>query len=339
MRKNKSGFTLIELLVALGIIGIILSLTVVSLSGVRQSARNAERISDIKQIQAALELYRANEGDYPSSITTGQALTAGSTTYMTIIPSNPGQNDSDVCPVSDFVYTKTGASYTLGFCLTKPSGNFSAGKKCATSGGTLDESCCSGSVSYGGEVYNVVEVDNQCWLARNLNIGAMVSGVTEQTNNSIIEKYCFDDNPGNCDIYGGLYQWDEAMGYVETDGAQGICPNGWHVPTDAEEYTLENYLTDPPNTCDAARLLAWDCANASTKLRAGGTSHFEGLLAGYRRIGGSFYDQESVAYFWSSTISEPNAWSRALWIGSPETVYRNYFDQADGFSVRCLRDF
>ena len=46
------------------------------------------------------------------------------------------------------------------------------------------------------------------------------------TNNGIIEKYCYDNNPANCAIYGGLYQWNEMMQYTTQQGAQGICPNG-----------------------------------------------------------------------------------------------------------------
>ena len=66
--------------------------------------------------------------------------------------------------------------------------------------------------------------------------------VVNQTNNDIIEKYCFGNLSASCTTlgYGGLYQWDEAMQYVTTPGTQGICPTGWHIPTIEEFEILSN---------------------------------------------------------------------------------------------------
>ncbi|OIO07020.1 hypothetical protein COX68_03355 [Candidatus Falkowbacteria bacterium CG_4_10_14_0_2_um_filter_41_15] len=60
----------------------------------------------------------------------------------------------------------------------------------------------------------------------NLNIGTRIDGTSDQIDNSILEKYCFDDSEVNCTTDGGLYQWDEAMQYSVTEEAQGICPPG-----------------------------------------------------------------------------------------------------------------
>ncbi len=73
-----------------------------------------------------------------------------------------------------------------------------------------------------GKVYTTIQIGTQCWMAENLNIGTMINGSSNQTNNATLEKYCFSDNTGNCDIYGGLYQWDEVMQYVTTEGTQDI---------------------------------------------------------------------------------------------------------------------
>ena len=81
-------------------------------------------------------------------------------------------------------------------------------------------------------------------MAENLNVGTRISGSSNQTNNSIIEKYCYDDLEANCNTYGGLYQWDEAMQYSATEGVKGICPTGWHLPTDAEWTTLADFLAE-----------------------------------------------------------------------------------------------
>jgi len=58
-----------------------------------------------------------------------------------------------------------------------------------------------------GKTYNTVQIGDQCWFKENLNVGTRINGVQEQTDNSVIEKYCYADLESNCDIYGGLYQW------------------------------------------------------------------------------------------------------------------------------------
>ncbi|MFA7702788.1 MAG: fibrobacter succinogenes major paralogous domain-containing protein, partial [Patescibacteria group bacterium] len=197
-------------------------------------------------------------------------------------------------------------------------------------------------------VYDTVSINGRCWLKQNMNIGTRVNGAGNQSNNSSLEKYCYSYSLANCTTYGGLYQWDEAMQYSETASAQGICPTGWHIPTDTEQNALDQYLND--TTCNASRSGTWDCSAAGGKLKETGTSHwaspntgatnafsFTALPAGYRDTYGSFYDQGSNALFWSSSISGSSAWNRFLYSGY-STVRRLPFDQAYGFSVRCLKD-
>ena len=98
------------------------------------------------------------------------------------------------------------------------------------------------TVVYGGKTYNTVQIGTQCWMREDLDIGTRVDITTTQTNNAVIEKYCYNDSTYNCDIYGGLYQWNEMMQYVTTPGTQGICPTGWHIPTEAESITLATFV-------------------------------------------------------------------------------------------------
>ena len=93
---------------------------------------------------------------------------------------------------------------------------------------------CGDPVNYGGKTYHTIRIGTQCWFKENLNIGTMIDQSVSQTNNGIIEKYCYNNNPDSCSIYGGLYQWDELMQYSTTEGAPGIPPSDWHIPTDAE---------------------------------------------------------------------------------------------------------
>jgi uncharacterized protein (TIGR02145 family) len=110
---------------------------------------------------------------------------------------------------------------------------------------------------------NWVVVGTQVWAKYNLNVGTMVPGTlggtnaTNQTNNSILEKYCYENNPAYCTTYGGLYQWDEAMQYVTTEGAQGICPAGSHIPSDNDWKILEMRTWDDTSASRCYRL-AWD---------------------------------------------------------------------------------
>jgi uncharacterized protein (TIGR02145 family) len=67
-------------------------------------------------------------------------------------------------------------------------------------------------------------VGDKCWLKENLNVGTMILSEQNQSDNGLIEKYCYGDLPANCETYGGLYQWREAMQYIATPGTQGICP-------------------------------------------------------------------------------------------------------------------
>jgi hypothetical protein len=81
-----------------------------------------------------------------------------------------------------------------------------------------------------GQSYPTVQIGNQCWMAKNLNIGEMmISSYTgynhsSVSNNGITEKYCQNNDSSNCLIYGGLYDWDEMMNYTTMEGARGICP-------------------------------------------------------------------------------------------------------------------
>ncbi len=91
-----------------------------------------------------------------------------------------------------------------------------------------------------GQSYNTVQIGEQCWMAENMNVG--LEGT--QTNNGIIEKSCYNNDPANCEIYGGLYSWYEMMQYNPEPGSQGICPDGWHIPQCSDWGILFNHLGD-----------------------------------------------------------------------------------------------
>ena len=194
-----------------------------------------------------------------------------------------------------------------------------------------------------GNIYNTIVIGSQCWMSENLNIGTMIFSNNSQNNNGVIEKYCYQNNISNCDVYGGLYQWREMMQYISVGGAQGICPSGWHLPTDAEWCTLEQEV-DTTIICNLNGLRGVD---GGSKLKETGNSHWNGnngttnssgftaLPGGFRS--GSFGGLMDFAYFWSSTENGSNAINRRLDYNN-EQVYRNSNNKNNGFSVRCIKD-
>jgi uncharacterized protein (TIGR02145 family) len=198
-----------------------------------------------------------------------------------------------------------------------------------------------------GKSYNTILIGTQCWMKENLNLGIRINGSGNQSNNSIYEKYCYSDLESNCDIYGGLYQWAEMVLYLNgatnttnwspspTGNVQGICPTGWHLPSNGEWNTLSNFLGGG--------------AIAGGKMKESGFSHwvspntgatnssgFTGLPGGDRYVG-SFVNIGSYAFFWSLTPQATNtAWYTRLDFNN--TVSNLFEDaRADGFSVKCVK--
>ena len=132
---NKKGFTLVELLIVIAIIGILATLAVVALQNARQSARDAKRIADIRQIQTALELYYNARGQYPEQVTS--SIEYDGDIYMATVPIAPTPPDG-YCQNNNnnYIYTQTnnGASYSISFCLGGIVGSLGSGSKQALPG-------------------------------------------------------------------------------------------------------------------------------------------------------------------------------------------------------------
>jgi uncharacterized protein (TIGR02145 family) len=190
-----------------------------------------------------------------------------------------------------------------------------------------------------GQVYSTVLIGSQCWMRENLNIGIRIDGWVDQTNNFIIEKYCYNNSDTNCITYGGLYQWDEMMQYDTTRGKQGICPSGWHLPTDEEWTILISYLgggSVAGGKMKEAGFVHWAPPNTG----ASNSSGFTAIPGGYKDSYGLFFLLSSNAYFWSSTqydYNDTNAWGRYLYYNS-EGVDRSYSNQTEGLSCRCVKN-
>lgn len=185
------------------------------------------------------------------------------------------------------------------------------------------------TVSYSGKTYNVVIIGSQIWLKENIDVGTRIDGSQNQIENETIEKYCYNDEPNNCDTYGGLYQWNEAMQYTTTAGTQGICPGGWHIPTLSEFQTLSTTVSNDGNALK-------DIGQGSGGGAGTNTSGFSALLAGNSNSG-SFSSLNVLTYFWSSSTASSNSYSMRLQFDSGFIQFY-FYDRGLGYSVRCLKD-
>ncbi len=303
-RLISHGFTIVELLVVIVVIGILATITIVSYTGISQKAVGASLQSDLTNGSEQLKMYQVQNDAYPTANNcptpgAGEICLKSSGSNVLSYQPSTGSNPQT------FTLFSTNNTNTYG--LT----NDSAPQRWITIGA-------------------------QTWAPTNLNVGVMVPGATNQTNNSptnIVEKYCYSDDETNCTTYGGLYQWDEAMQYVTTEGTQGICPTGSHIPSDTDWKTLEMALGMSQAAADTT---AWRGTDQGSQLKPGGSSGLNLPLAGYRFTNGLFYVLSSYAYLWSSSESSPLAWYRILYSVTP-TVGRGTDVKARGYSVRCLK--
>jgi uncharacterized protein (TIGR02145 family) len=192
------------------------------------------------------------------------------------------------------------------------------------------------TVNYEGQVYSTVKIGDQCWMKDNLNVGTRIDGQYGAGNNGLIEKYCYSDDPANCDIYGGMYQWDEMMKYNAQPGTQGICPpGGWHLPTDAEWTAMTDYLGGVQVAGGKLKEIGishWNDPNTGATNESG----FTALGSGIRTEWGNFTDMGNRTSFWTSTPTGMDATGRTLSFTDAGVTSLGYSKDA-GFSVRCVR--
>jgi uncharacterized protein (TIGR02145 family) len=199
-----------------------------------------------------------------------------------------------------------------------------------------------------GKVYDLVEIGLQCWFKENLDVGTMINSATDQTNNGALEKYCYNNDTNNCHVYGALYQWGEMMSYTWVFGGQGICPPGFHVPSDEEWDQLAIWVgTMSPYW--------WEDVSywyAGGKLKETGTAHwtspntdatnesgFTALGAGYwNNNDNAFYGLNTETRIYASTATSPTErWMDRMTYNS-HYLYNNWkVHPNDANSVRCVK--
>jgi uncharacterized protein (TIGR02145 family) len=224
---------------------------------------------------------------------------------------------------------------------------------------------CGQSVTYDGESYPTVQIGTQCWFQKNLNVGTMILGANDQTNNSILEKYCYNNLQANCDTFGGLYQWGEAVQYqngasnvsssnpIISGNIKGVCPSGWHLPTFSEISTMLYFASD--SNCISINSNGTSCSGVANKIKSTNfwknpnnypitnSTGFSALPAKERNENPLFFSgsnsREYTIFLTSNEVTE-NVFSAivmSLHYGD-ENIRFSQRGKFTGLSVRCLKD-
>ena len=207
--------------------------------------------------------------------------------------------------------------------------------------------------------YNTVQIGTQCWMKENLRTTRYANGTSialgSSTSSTTAYRYYPDNNSSNVSTYGYLYNWKALMGNSSSSsanpsGVQGICPTGWHVPSDAEWTQLTDYVSGQSqyvcgvsNSLIAKALASTTGWQSSSQICAVGnnpsfnnTTGFSALPAG--GYFGYYLNFGDDAYFWSATEYDyGNSYYRAFSYNDAN-VNRHYSNKYYGFSVRCVRD-
>ncbi len=199
-------------------------------------------------------------------------------------------------------------------------------------------------------IYRIRKIGSQWWMAGNLKTtryrnGDIIANVTTAIEwRKLTSGACcpVNGNAANKAVYGLLYNY-----YAVLD-SRGLAPEGWHIPNDEEWKILEMFLGMSRKDADTTMFRG---TTEGGMLKETGTTHwripntgatnstgFTALPAGYRNPGGDYFDLGSYGFFWTSTsFDNVQSWTHILhfdWAG----VYRYFFHQGDGFSVRCIKD-
>jgi len=217
---------------------------------------------------------------------------------------------------------------------------------------------------YDGNIYKTIRIGEQNWMAENLKVthyadGTPIPFVTDdaawKSMGDADRAYCWYDNMNEyADTTGALYSWTGAMNGSSgvkdsTDFIQGVCPDGWHVPSDADWKELEISLGMSVETADR---YDWRGSDEGGSLKEMGFSHWEvpntggdnssgftALPGGFRSYAGTFYGYGQYSTFWTANVKagSDNIWYRVL-NSDEKRVYRHYNLRNQGHSVRCVED-
>ena len=220
---------------------------------------------------------------------------------------------------------------------------------------------CGTVKDFDQNVYHTVRLGNQCWMRENLRTKHYADGTQISTNsgtNSTVPYY-YQNNSLDVTQYGLFYNWTAIMNGAEQtnanpSGVQGICPNGWHVPSRAEWDELINYVSSISSYCcngvagDVGKAITsrtgWynnyssnSCTPSRNQLKNNAT-HFNAMPAGYYT--GSYSGSSYHAVFACTTNGNSSGYLSTMWLNLDWTAphWENYYNKYYAFSVRCVLD-
>jgi len=196
---------------------------------------------------------------------------------------------------------------------------------------------CTSSVSFQDYNYDIIEIGDQCWFQENLRSeyylnGELIPGDNDGSDwgsTMGLQSY-YDNDLVNLNAFGRLYNW------YAVDDERGLCPSGWHVPSDAEFTILTDALGGEAVAGGHMKEEGtehWSGPNTG----ADNSSGFKGLGAG-NRYEGTFNSINNYGYFWSSSPTGASAWTRRLSFQAADAERSGFYFLRIGYSVRCLRD-
>jgi len=211
---------------------------------------------------------------------------------------------------------------------------------------------------YDGNIYHTVKIGDQCWMKENMRTTHYANGgiIPEGSTSSSTTPYYYDYDTSGIALAqrGYLYNWPAVMhGAGSSDanpsGVQGICPNGWHVPSDAEWDQLENYLRSQSLykiDGDITKALASPTGWVTSQEYSVGNDPSTNNLTGFSAVPAGFWKDDGFngaghyAYFWVSTEYDNNtnqAWIHILNY-STLGMHKNRYYKEVGISVRCVKN-
>ena len=210
-----------------------------------------------------------------------------------------------------------------------------------------------------GNFYKGVKIGNQIWMAENLKVTTYPNGdaiplVTDNTtwgnltddNTTDAYSYYNNNTGGEADTYGALYTYAAAIGdnwvrdnsSTNGEGGQGICPDGWHLPTSDEMDTLITYLDTNAGSKLAGNASLWHDGVLDQSADFG-KSGFSGLPSGHRnKDNGTFNDLGYSNHWWNSTEGSSTYGNYRQLSHAVTNIYNGYRNKSCGFSVRCIKD-
>jgi len=248
---------------------------------------------------------------------------------------------SGVLPVANGGTGQTTATAALNALLPVQSQSTTIGATLKSNGTNTywDNFIVDGTVQdQSGNLYNTVAIGTQVWFKENLRTkkyrsGALIPVITNTDTSTLVGQmyYYQNDSLTNYPVYGALYNWKA------TQESDGLCPFGWHVPTDAEWTTLTTYLSGEGvagGKMKSTGTTYWNSPNTE----ATNSSGFSALPGGSRNTVGSFGNISNLAYFWSATENGgSDAWYRILNYDNDNVTIADS-SKSFGFSVRCLKN-